>query len=190
MTKQEARTLFKEKRKALTRPSIDEMSLGIANKTLEISSIWSYSTYHLFLSIEAQKEVNTEYLLHILHGKDKNVVVSKSNFEDLSMQHFLLTEQSSLKKNKWGIPEPNNGIQVQEKQLDVVFVPLLGVDKKGQRVGYGKGFYDRFLAVCQPGVIKVGLGFFSPLQEELKDVNANDIPLNVLITHERIFHFS
>lgn len=190
MTKKEARNKFKEKRQALSHAFVQQMSLCIANKSLEVLNIWEYATYHVFLSIQERKEVNTEYLLHILQGKDKNIVVAKSNFKDCGMQHFLLTEQTKLQKNTLGIPEPTNGIPVQEEELDVVFVPLLGVDKNGHRIGYGKGFYDRFLAACKPKVIKVGLGFFPPLQEDLKDIHVNDIPLDILITPQKIYCFN
>ncbi len=190
MTKKEARTKYKEKRQALPHALVQQMSLEIANKSLDAKGLWNYETYHIFLSIEKQNEVNTDYMLHILQGKDKNIVVARSNFESYSMQHFLLTEQTTLQTNKWGIPEPNNGIKVEEQQIDVVFVPLLVADINGQRIGYGKGFYDRFLALCKPDVLKVGLGFFSPLQEELKDTHLNDIPLDMLITPKNIYHFN
>lgn len=189
MTKKEARNHFKNKRNVLTQSSIEALSLAIANRSLEISKFWDYSTYHIFLHIEKQNEVNTDCLLHILQGKDKNIVVSKSNFEDLSMRHFLLTEQTKLRPNKWGIPEPENGITVDEKQLEVVFVPLLGADKNGNRIGYGKGFYDRFLAQCKTDVLKVGLSFFSPLNVCFEGVESSDVALDYLITPEKVFRF-
>jgi 5-formyltetrahydrofolate cyclo-ligase len=189
MTKKEARKHFKKKREALTPTSIEDLSLAIANQALQLSWLWEFATYHLFLPIAHKKEVHTDYVLHILQGKDKNIVVSKSYFEDLRMEHFLLTEQTKLRLNKWGIPEPENGLKIDEKQLDVVFVPLLGADKNGNRVGYGKGFYDRFLAQCKTDVLKVGLSFFSPLNVSFEGVESSDIPLDYLITPEEITTF-
>ena len=176
MLKKDLRIAFKKKREALSLAEIDEKSLAIANQVLQLQ-LWEYSFFHLFLSIERLKEINTEYLLHILNGKDKNIVVSKSEFEALTMKHFLLTDATPLKLNKWGIPEPVNGI------------PLLAFDEKGNRIGYGKGFYDRFLNECREDVIKVGLSFFEATTT-IEDTNANDIPLDFCVTPEKIYRFN
>ena len=96
---------------------------------------------------------DTEFILQILAGKDKEVVISKSDFETRKMTHFLLTDNTRIKKNKYNIPEPVDGIEVPTAKIDVVFVPLLAFDKQGHRVGYGKGFYDIFLSECKPDVV-------------------------------------
>lgn len=180
MTKRELREKYKEKRQKLEASSIEAFSLAIANKALSLP-IWEKSTYALFLSIQQQKEVNTEFLLHILQGKDKNVALSRSNFKTYQMQHFLLTDNTKIATNKWGIPEPVGGIEIKPEQIDVVFIPLLAFDEIGNRLGYGKGFYDRFLAQCAPSTIKVGLSFFEAEPEKIP-VHVNDIPLDYCIT--------
>jgi 5-formyltetrahydrofolate cyclo-ligase len=70
----------------------------------------------------------------------------------------------------------------------VVFVPLLAYDKSGQRVGYGKGFYDTFLQQCKPNTVKIGLSFFAP-EENIEDVSANDVALDYVVTPEGIVRF-
>lgn len=176
---------YVQRRQALTLDQVEEYSLQIANKALEID-IWSHSNYHIFLPIEKQKEINTEYLLHILQGKDKNVVISRSNFKNFSMSNYLLTDQTKLTVNTYGIPEPDeNGIAVDEKSIDVVFVPLVAADRFGNRIGYGKGFYDRFLKKCRPDVLKIGLSFFTPLETKI-DTNSNDIGMDYIIHRQEI----
>ena len=187
MNKKELRKKYKELREKLSSDEIADMSLAIANKCLELP-IWQYTTYQLFLTIEEHKEVNTEFLLQILFGKDKNVVISQSHFEDSTMSHFLLTDNTIIKKNKWNIPEPINGIPIQENIIDVVFVPLLAFDSKGNRVGYGKGFYDTFLKACKPEVVKVGLSFFAE-EKNIMDVSPLDIPLDYVVTPSYIYQF-
>ncbi len=187
MHKKELRIKYKALRKQLTQKDIDESSLAIANQLLELK-IWNKIYYHLFLSITEQKEINTEYILQILAGKDKETVISKCNFDTLSMKHFLLTENTKIKKNLYGIPEPITGLEVPDSLIDVVFVPLLAFDKKGNRVGYGKGFYDKFLSKCQPETIKIGLSFF-PAEEKINGVSKYDIKLNYCITPNEIFEF-
>ena len=146
--KKDLRLKYKKLRENLTEEFIEEMSLQIANQALKLP-IWQKNYYHIFLPISEKKEVNTEYLMHILQGKDKSIVVSQASFETGEMKHFLLQENTIFKTSKYGIPEPVSGIEISPKMLDVIFVPLLAYDKKGHRVGYGKGFYDRFLKKMQ-----------------------------------------
>lgn len=190
MNKQELRSHYKREREKLSEKEIEEKSMAIANQVVNLP-IWNHSFYHLFLSISKLKEVDTSFLLHILQGRDKQVVVSKSNFENYSLTHFLLTDSLCLKENAWGIPEPvenSNAIEIQSKKIEVVFVPLLAYDKMGHRIGYGKGFYDRFLAVCAAETIKIGLSFFQP-EEKLEEIFGSDIPLDYCVTPEKVYGF-
>ncbi|QKX04548.1 5-formyltetrahydrofolate cyclo-ligase [Aquimarina sp. TRL1] len=187
MTKQELRVKYKLLRAAIDEEELEEMSMEIANRLLQLP-IWQLSTYHLFLSIKKQKEINTEFILHILQGKDKNVVISKSDFELYTLSHILLTDNTVMKVNKWGIPEPVDGIKMDERQLEVVFVPLLVFDEQGNRIGYGKGFYDRFLASCNSETIKIGLSVF-PAEEIIEGVLPTDIRLDYCVTPEKIYQF-
>ncbi len=138
--------------------------------------------------MKAQNEINTEFLLQILAGRDKEVVISQSDFETRKMTHFLLTDNTKIKKNDYGILEPVDGLEVPTTKIDVVFVPLLAYDKTGHRVGYGKGFYDIFLKECKPDVIKVGLSYFDP-EDSIADIAENDIRLNFCVTPDGIFEF-
>ncbi len=187
MFKKEIRLKYKELRNSLSESQIEEMSLAIANEVL-LLPIWEKTYFHVFLSIEEQKEVNTEYLLHLLSGKDKEICISKSDFETRKMTHYLLTDNTKIKKNEYNIPEPIDGIEVPSHKMEVVFIPLLAYDTYGNRVGYGKGFYDKFLAECNPNTIKIGLSFFEP-EELISDVNASDIQLNYCVTPNRIIKF-
>lgn len=187
MLKKELRLKYKALRKALNENDIESMSLEIANQALSLP-IWDKTYFHIFLPIEPQKEINTEYLLHILAGKDKEIILSKSDFETRKMTHFLLTENTKIFKNEYQIPEPVSGIEVPSKQIEVVFVPLLAYDKLGNRVGYGKGFYDQFLSECSPETLKIGLSFFEP-EEQINDVFENDIQLDYCVSPSTIFKF-
>lgn len=187
MLKKALRLKYKTERKKLTFDEIQLMSLEIANACLSLP-VWEKTYFHLFLPIEEQNEVNTEYLLQILAGRDKEVVISKANFESRKMTHFLLTDNTKIKKNEYGIPEPVDGIEVPSGKIDVVFVPLLAYDKTGHRVGYGKGFYDSFLSECKPDVIKIGLSYFDP-EDTISDITENDIRLNYCVTPEGVFEF-
>ncbi|WP_271765569.1 5-formyltetrahydrofolate cyclo-ligase [Aquimarina algiphila] len=187
MNKKELRTHYKTLRSQLSDEEVENLSVDIANQLLQLP-IWEKSYYHIFLPIEKQKEINTEYILHILQGKDKNILVSKSNFENNTLEHFLLTDGTKLEVNSWGIPEPVDGIQIPEKKIEVVFIPLLAFDHIGNRVGYGKGFYDKFLAKCNSDTLKIGLSFFDA-EKEIQNVIPTDIGLDLCVTPTDIYNF-
>ncbi|WP_394758359.1 5-formyltetrahydrofolate cyclo-ligase [Flavobacterium sp.] len=187
MNKSALRKIYKGKREELRPDEIEEMSLAIANTILKLD-IWDKTYFHIFLSMEEQKEVNTEYILHLLQGKDKEIVISKADFDTREMTHFLLTDNTKIKKNEYNIPEPVDGLEVPTHKIDVVFVPLLAFDKTGNRVGYGKGFYDKFLSECNPKTIKIGLSFFEA-EEFISDVFENDIKLDFCVTLSKVYSF-
>jgi 5-formyltetrahydrofolate cyclo-ligase len=187
MTKAELRINYKLKRQKLSSEVIEEFSLQIANRLLSLP-IWEFSFYHLFLSIEEKKEINTDFILNILSGKDKNIVISKSDFSTGNMKHFLLTDNTVIKKNNYNIPEPVDGIEIPIQKIDVVFVPLLAFDLQGQRVGYGKGYYDRFLAECKPETLKIGLSFFEA-ETKIENVFESDIALDYCVTPNKVYTF-
>jgi len=187
MLKKELRSKYKELRKRLTEEAIEDQSLAIANRLLQLD-IWGKTYFHLFLTIEEHKEIDTEFILQILAGKDKEVVVAKSNFETLTMTHYLLTDNTKFQKNQFNIYEPVDGIEVPTSKIDVVFVPLLAYDKKGNRVGYGKGFYDKFLSECKEDVIKIGVSFYPP-EEIIEDVIPADIRLDYCVTPLTMYNF-
>lgn len=187
MKKSELRKKYKELRIQLSEEEIENRSLLIANNLLDLP-IWEHEFYHLFLSIAEQKEVDTEFVLHILQGKDKNVVIPKTELETHTLKNYLLTDTTVIRKNRWNIPEPVDGIEINHNKIDVVFVPLLAFDKTGHRIGYGKGFYDKFLASCRPEVVKVGLSFFEA-EEEIANVFSSDVPLDYCVSPSRTYNF-
>ena len=187
MKKSELRIKYKALRQSLSEEEIEEMSVAIANNLLGLP-IWHNTYFHVFLPITEQKEINTECILHLLSGKDKEIVVSKSDFASRNMTHFLLTDNTKIKKNSYNIPEPSDGIELPVTKIDAVFVPLLAFDTTGNRVGYGKGFYDVFLSKCKPETIKIGLSFFEA-ETTIADVFENDVKLDYCVTPKKIYAF-
>lgn len=185
-TKAVLRTEYQKRRDSLTEEQIADCSIQISNLSLTLN-IWEYSIYHLFMTNEKNKEIDTSYLLSVIQGKDKQPVIPKI-VDDNRLEHFLLNDQTLLKNNRWGIPEPLCGITINPKQIEVVFVPLLVFDQHGHRVGYGKGYYDRFLDQCSESTLKVGLTFFDPVTK-IEDIETHDISLDFALTPERIYAF-
>lgn len=187
MTKKELRTKYKALRKQLFQSELEELSVLIANNLLQLP-IWEKTYFHIFLPIVEQQEVDTQYVMHVLSGKDKEILVSRSDFGAVEMTHFVLTDNTRFQKNDYNIPEPIDGIEVPATKIEVVFVPLLAFDKSGNRVGYGKGFYDRFLSQCAVNVVKIGLSFFEA-EESIDGIFESDVKLDYCVTPKTIYRF-
>ncbi|MBS9773942.1 MAG: 5-formyltetrahydrofolate cyclo-ligase [Tenacibaculum sp.] len=179
MNKNQLRKLYKQKRKDLTEEQINLLQKNIYNQvfTLNFSLV---NTIHIFLPIEKQNEINTYPIIDFLREKNKKIVISKSNFTNNTLEHFVFDEKTELEVNKYGIPEPINAKKIDVNEIDLIFVPLLISDTKNYRVGYGKGFYDRFISNCKDGVKTIGLNFFKPI-EIIEDVNEYDMALDFVI---------
>lgn len=108
---------------------------------------------------------------------------------DDGLQAIVADEHTAFVERNFGVMEPEDGAIIEPSDIGMVFVPLLAFDASGYRVGYGKGFYDRFLKKCSPDVITVGFSFFSAVTD-ISDIHEHDIPLNYCITPEEIFTFS
>ena len=187
LNKKQLRAEIKQRRRNLTLKQIEDFSIQISNLIINLP-IWKYSFYHIFLSIKSLNEVNTEPLLAILLGKDKNIAISKTNFETRTMSHILLQDNTVLKLNPQNIPEPINGVEISSKQIEVVFVPLMAFDKLGNRIGYGKGFYDIFLKRCSKNTLKIGLSFFEA-ENFIIENNPHDVHLDYCITPKQVYSF-
>lgn len=185
--KNKLRKKYQALRNELSKERQEELSLKIANQVLKLP-IWNLEFYHVFLSISEKKEIDTEPILHILQGKDKNVVLSKSDFSTRKLTNYLLTDTTVILKNEWNIPEPVSGIEIPSESIEVVFVPLLAFDKNGHRLGYGKGFYDIFLASCKPDVIKVGVSYFEA-EDAIPEIESSDVAMDYCVTPYKIYNF-
>ena len=187
MLKSEIRALFKEKRKGLSFLEINRRSKQITDLILEQFK-FKDKQISIFLPIEKQREFDSYSLLQELIIQGAEPVISKSNFEDCSLNLYKYENTSQLEVNAFGIPEPKYGEIVSESLLSIVFVPLLAVDKNGNRVGYGKGFYDKLLAKCSPECFFIGISLFDEFVE-IDDLNPFDIPLHCCFTPNRYYEF-
>ena len=143
-----------------------------------------------YIAMEAKNEITAapfESIIQHLYP-DCRFCYPAINLVDSSMEAIEMATGITVNKNKWGIPEPESGLVIDPQQIDVILVPLLAVDKQGFRVGYGKGFYDRFIARCRPDIITIGLSFFEPVHR-IEDLGSYDVPLQFCVTPERLYRF-
>ncbi|MDR3272300.1 MAG: 5-formyltetrahydrofolate cyclo-ligase [Flavobacteriaceae bacterium] len=184
MTKSETRKYFQEQRSQLSEKEIQAFSSQIFHRW-EQSELSCFDSYHIFLSIKRKKEIDTSLFINYLCENNKKVFTSKTVGNELI--HFELTSKTQLIENPWGILEPADQEEVNLINVDIVFVPLLAYDLRGNRTGYGKGYYDRFLAKI-PTTKKVGLSFFEPISA-IDDVSPDDIPLDCVVTPNYLIDF-
>lgn len=186
MTKQELRKKYKQLRNELTAHQISEWSLDISDSLIN-SFDFTDKLVHVFLPIFDKKEINTWLTVDRLMSIAK-VVVSRSDFDSFAMEHVLLENDVAIETSSWGIPEPVGGEIVDTSKIDYVIVPLYAFDKKGYRVGYGKGFYDKFLSGLSPNAFKIGVSFFE-IEDTIEDINEFDIKLDYCLTPNNLYTF-
>ncbi|MGB0933117.1 MAG: 5-formyltetrahydrofolate cyclo-ligase [Lishizhenia sp.] len=186
-TKDLLRKQAKEERKAISPKALQIASEAITERVLTKFQLEG-KMCSLFLPIERQKEINTYVLLERARNFGAKFTVPQASFKTMALKHFVFTDETVLEVNKFGIPEPVKGKKIAADKHDIVFVPLLGADKKGNRVGYGKGFYDRFLAKCSPHCTFIGLSIFEPINA-ISDVVSTDKRLNYLVTPTKVYSF-
>lgn len=187
MDKSALREKYRQLRLQLPPGELERLSEVIVEQTLTHFQL-SEKTISLFLPIELQKEINTYLLWERARNVGATVAIPKSNFDTMEMRHYLFEHTDQLEINDKGIPEPKKGKIIAADRFDIVFVPLLAADKQGNRVGYGKGFYDRFLRKCSPSCQFVGLHYFD-LEDKIEDVLPTDIRLNAIVTPEKVIRF-
>lgn len=189
MKKQELRHLFKEKRKELSLHSIEKFNdlILINFQKLNLPYIDCVHTYLPSLKLG---EPETAIIIKYLQFKNQfvKIVVPKIDIHSGEMVNYHFSESVELIKNKYGIEEPKDGEIIDETEIDMVLIPLLAFDKAGFRVGFGKGYYDKFLVRCRKDALKIGLSFFEPV-EKIEDISGFDVPLTYCVTPNETFSF-
>lgn len=185
MTKAELRRLFLEKRKELSEEETGRFTKLIADQLLPLLIQKEPAYLHVFLPMAGKNEVNTWHLIDRVQYEmpATKIVIPRVVTGTTTLEHYEYSSRTELITSSWRIPEPNPqwAVPVAEDQLDIVLVPLLSFDARGYRVGYGGGYYDRFLAQCKPDVVRMGLSFFEqgPL---IDDSNEYDVKLDYVVT--------
>lgn len=162
-----------QKRLKLTDFEYKEFSNQIFNKV--IGDEHFKSAHHLGLYVSFQNEVDTHRLIAYCFQIGKKVSVPRVTGD--SMEFYEITSFDDLSTGTFGVLEPNRARHTDKNQLSVIYVPLLAYDKNNHRIGYGKGYYDRYLADFKNQTI--GLAF-SIQEVDLIATNPFDFPLNFI----------
>ncbi len=189
MTKNELRNIYKQKRLGISskeKLKLDDLLL-LQLQTFNFDGIKTLLTFWPMVNMaEPDTHLYSGYLRHIVEGL--KIAYPVSDFATNSMWAKLIDQDTIYTTNSYGITEPKAGQIINPIDIDLIFVPLLACDKQGIRVGYGKGFYDRFLNQCKADVVLIGFSYFEPL-DLITDTNEFDIPLNFCITPNEVYEF-
>jgi 5-formyltetrahydrofolate cyclo-ligase len=186
--KKQLRKEYLQKREALSEQDLHQFNIDLFNR-FKMLPLKGLRFIHFFLPIKRFREPDTLPLIHWLLNEhpEIKVVLSRSNLDTNLMEHFIWDNKQELLINRWGIHEPHQGKKVLSQQIDAVIVPLLVFDEDGNRVGFGKGFYDRFLSDCRDDCKKIGLSYFEPINK-IKDIDAYDVKLDLCITRSKTWY--
>ena len=191
MKKEDLRFLFKQKRSELT----DQMKLKLDDLLLiqfQKLPIDIPSNIMSYLIKEGSNEFDPKYILNYCSFKnlDVNIIfpVMLKDIHSAEMNAVTASSDSKFITNSYGITEPTQGNAISPELIDMVIVPLISFDKTGNRVGYGKGYYDRFLKKCRKDCLKIGFSYFTPT-EKIEDINEFDVPLDYGICPDALHEF-
>jgi 5-formyltetrahydrofolate cyclo-ligase len=190
MNKQELRKDYIEKRNTLSVQECEERSIRIADLFFKEVDLSAVRVLHCFVPIVKNNEPDTWLILRRIQKEYRhiNIALPRVDHGANTLTNIVFTSDEQLKKNTWGIDEPASGMKVESSLIDMILIPLLIFDASGNRVGYGKGYYDRFLSECRPDAKRVGLSLFDAI-DHIDDISTHDQPLHCCITPERIVNF-
>jgi 5-formyltetrahydrofolate cyclo-ligase len=189
MTKDQIRRIYLPKRTSLSEPEFNILNRKLAEEFFKSINLANVKVLHTFLPIEKQREINTWLIIDKVRKEFPQVQISvpRINNQMSLIESYYFEGPQQLEKNTWGIMEPKQGIPTPIEKIDMILVPLLAIDKQGNRVGYGRGFYDKFLAKCEHSQ-KIGLSFFDPVAK-IDDATDKDVPLNMAVFPKGIMKF-
>jgi 5-formyltetrahydrofolate cyclo-ligase len=189
MTKNELRKIYKQKRLSIhskEKLKMDDLMLIQFQKLSFDNTEVLLSYWPLLKFAEPNTHLFSGYLRHMVPSLTICYpVIGPANN---SLQAVAIGEDTIYKTNVSGIHEPVDGELVDASLVDLVFTPMLICDIKGNRVGFGKGYYDKYLASCRKDVCKIAFSYFEPV-DTVEDANTFDVPLSYCITPECIYEF-
>ena len=174
------------KRNRLSPDEVERLSTIIVNRFMSLDFYQKSKSVMLYLDF--RNEVKTGFLIKQMLHENKKVLIPVTNPSDYSLTVSELKDpKKDLFQGKFGLMEPNEKTlrPVDPKTIDVVIVPGLVFDKSGYRIGFGAGYYDRFLPNLAPHVPLISLAY------ELQVVDAvpkesHDVPVHMILTEQRI----
>jgi 5-formyltetrahydrofolate cyclo-ligase len=190
MVKDKIRKSLLEQGLTLSSQSIDQLNTQVQKNIIESLDLSKMKNVLLYFPFK--QEIKTNLLHQELIKYSHNIYMPKI-FSESIMKFNLYTEEFSLSKNKYGITEVNNEDYLEPHLFDAMFIPFVGVDINGFRIGYGGGYFDRALSSLIDGNQKkpiiIGLGYdYQILSKNLAE--PHDLRYHKVITESRILSYN
>ena len=188
MSKNELRKYFLARRKTLSLASLQQQSQMISTRFFEHVDLMAINYLHIFLPILKQHEINTWLIIEKIRQNYPyiSLVIPKIHLSTYRLESYLFDTHTQLVENRYGILEPVQALKCPDEKIDLILLPLVCFDNNGFRVGYGKGYYDRFLPQCRQDILKIGLSLFEPV-DKIDDINHYDVKMDFCIMVDRIW---
>ena len=186
MLKKDIRRTYLEKRKTLSNDEVFLLSKLIFERFKSYFDIRPGDKIHIFLTIDKLKEIQTFQFIEYCWEHQIRIFVPKMIGDELIS--LEINKETPLEINGWGIMEPVGDIDAGFVHYDYVITPLLYCDGHGNRVGYGKGFYDKLFASLDSRTKKIGVNYFTPTHI-VEDTYNGDILLDYLVTPTEVLSF-
>jgi len=178
--KKRLRKAMKAERLALAKEEWQSRSARIVQNILAFEKFQQAKVVHGFIPDEHRHEVNLIPLLEWIISNQKKLLVPV--VEEGELISVELTSFNHLEKNSFGVREPVAHVPSSlESEIDLVLVPLLAVDSKGNRLGYGKGYYDRFFKRLNSQAFKLGVAFEFQMLSHVP-ATESDVRLDAVVT--------
>lgn len=190
MRKRELRNLYLSMRVAMDRSAISVKEAKIFERFFDLIDLSGIKYLHHYLPIKEKNEFDALRLAKQVCSLKPAIitVVPRLNSATRELEHVVFDNDSVIQESTWKIREPVGGTTVNVSLIDAVIVPLLCFDELGHRVGYGGGYYDRFLANCRSDCLKIGVSYFDPV-EKIEGIHQGDVPMTSCITPDVTFDF-
>lgn len=189
MDKRELRQAYLSRRREMSLDTVKRSSLAICK---DISSTaWFQRSKRLLMYMPIRREVDLRPLMDVAWRKGKTVYLPKADPVTHAMDAYAVHSLDELKAGAYGILEPPADAtkEADLEKLDCVFIPGVVFDRHGYRIGYGGGYYDRFLPRLAPSTLLVGVAYAWQVVERIPR-DAYDEPLHVLVTEKEVRTFS
>ena len=190
MTKRELRVIYREKRRAL-QPAVKDKLEDLMLIRFQEAGWQVPVTVMTYIPFTRENEYNPELVIRYCQFQQPGLRLCCPRLlgSENRMDAVSWEEETIFAKNSFGIPEPVQAERVDGWEIGMVLVPLLAFDQQGNRVGFGKGYYDRFLAEQCPQATRIGFSFFDPV-DAVSDIESFDIPLDFCVTPEKLYTFN
>ncbi len=181
--KKRLRKKYQSIRKQLTDNQVTNKSRSITQKVTTLSAFKQADTVHSYIAMEKKREVVTRDIIEQCFDEGKTVVIPKIKKRG-ELSHHIIQHFGELTPNSWGVEEPLDNEEYSIENLSIILVPMVSGDYLKNRLGYGKGYYDRFLS--RTNALKIGLLYDDTIYDKVLPTDDFDVPLDLLVTESKI----